>query len=128
MSSPRKIKHFTEVLDSNPGCETQCEDLPHSAKYPSNGIQKYAIFPKANRALIGAGENEFLWYSSMSPIDHSIENVVSQEGDSEEYHQDISGLFITEVSQVPSSPFSIEDNTTRIQSHMTYVIEPDESS
>ncbi|KAG1776715.1 hypothetical protein EV702DRAFT_1228505 [Suillus placidus] len=68
MSSPHKIKHFTEVLDSNPGCETQCEDLPHSAKYPNNGIQKYAIFPKANRALIGARENEFLWYSSMSPM------------------------------------------------------------
>jgi uncharacterized protein YxeA len=58
MSSPRKITHvsfhqnavtvpnnttsywalsqLTEVLYSNPDCETQYKDLPYSAKYPSH--------------------------------------------------------------------------------------------
>jgi hypothetical protein len=129
MNSPRKVKHvsfhqhcetvpdnpscrmssqFTEVFYRNPDCETQCEDLPHNGRYPSQWIEKYDIFRKANRALIGAGENVFLWYSAMSPMHflstikhtlwsmhrhhygyHSVKNVASQESNNEKY-QDFS--------------------------------------
>jgi hypothetical protein len=50
------LSQFTEVLHSNPDCETQCSDLPYGTKYPSYGIQKCGISRIANRALKGAEE------------------------------------------------------------------------
>jgi len=98
------LSQFTEAFYCNPDCETQCEDLPHNGKYPTDWIQEYNISCSANRALIGAGENVFLWYSAMSPMHflstikrtprnmyrchygcHSVENVVGQEGNNEKY-------------------------------------------
>lgn len=87
MSSPCKVKHvsfhqhcktipddpswrllsqFTKVFYCNPGCETQCEDLPPSSKYPRKVIQEWCSVHWTNCALIRARENVFFWYLLMS--------------------------------------------------------------
>jgi hypothetical protein len=64
----RAFPQFTEVLYSDPERETQCKDLPYSGKYPSHGHQKEEISRIVHHALVGAGENGFLWYLSLSMI------------------------------------------------------------
>jgi hypothetical protein len=55
------------VLYSNPDCKAQCKDLPYNAEYPSHGHQKSGISIIEISALIGARDNELLWYSSDEP-------------------------------------------------------------
>lgn len=108
---------ITEVFYSNPHCETQYEDLSRNGEHSSNGNRKCDIFLIADRALIGARENEHLWYSSMSQhyTDHSVEDIDSQKDDDEKY-QDLSGLM---HGIQPSDHHGIQhwkyDNTRSIQ-------------
>jgi hypothetical protein len=70
------LSQFTEVLYGNPDCETQYKDLKCNGEYPSDGIQEYGISRVVNVAPIGARENDFLWYLSMSLMQLNFSSII----------------------------------------------------